>query len=95
VVLTAPDLIGAAAALCSMTSFAPQIVKIWREKDAAAVSLKMYLITVAGFGLWVAYGVMIGRWPLIAANLVCLGMAALVLALRIRYAHRSNRPRGA
>jgi hypothetical protein len=38
---------------------------------------------------------MIGRWPLIAANLVCLGMAALVLALRIRYAHRSNRPRGA
>jgi MtN3 and saliva related transmembrane protein len=78
------NLVGAAAALCSMASFAPQLVKIWRERDARAVSLRMYVVTVAGFALWTAYGVMIGRWPLVAANSVCLAMAGAVLALKLR-----------
>jgi MtN3 and saliva related transmembrane protein len=34
------DIVGVAAALCSMTSFAPQLIKIWRERDASAVSLR-------------------------------------------------------
>ena len=79
------DVIGVAAAVCSMTSFAPQIGKIWREKDAASVSLRMYIVTVTGFSLWVAYGLLIRRWPLVGANLVCLTMAAVVLVLKLRY----------
>jgi MtN3 and saliva related transmembrane protein len=82
------DAVGAAAAVCSMTSFAPQIVKIWREKDSASVSLRMYLVTVAGFSLWVAYGLLIRRWPLVGANLVCLILAAGVLVLKLRYDRR-------
>ena len=27
--------VGVGAALCSMTSFAPQLIKIWRERDAS------------------------------------------------------------
>ena len=41
--------VGTAAALLSITSFAPQIVKIWREKDASSVSLRTYVVTVTGF----------------------------------------------
>ena len=44
-----PEIVGFAAALCSMTSFVPQIVKIWRERDASSVALRMYVITVTGF----------------------------------------------
>lgn len=82
------DAIGVAAAVCSMTSFAPQIGKIWREKDATSVSLRMYIVTVTGFSLWVAYGLLIRRWPLVGANLVCLVMATIVLVLKLRYDHR-------
>ena len=84
------DVVGVAAALCSMASFAPQMVKIWREKDASSVSLRMYVVTVAGFALWIAYGVLIGRWPLVGANAVCLGMAAGILILKLRFSRRTS-----
>ena len=47
------NIVGSAAAVCSVTSFAPQMVKIWKERDASAVSLKTYSLTVTCFGLWV------------------------------------------
>jgi MtN3 and saliva related transmembrane protein len=72
-----------------MTSFTPQVVKLWRDRDANAVSLKMYVVTITGFALWTAYGVMLGRWPLIASNLVCLGLSATVLALKVRLDHKA------
>jgi MtN3 and saliva related transmembrane protein len=77
--------IGTAAALCSMTSFAPQIAKIWRDRDAAEVSLAMYLVTVAGFCLWTGYGVLIHSWPVTVSNLISLAMAGTVLALKWRF----------
>jgi len=78
------DGLGAAAAVCSMVSFAPQLIKIWREKDASAVSLRMYVVTVAGFSLWLAYGLVIGRWPIAVSNAVCLAMSGAVLVLKLR-----------
>jgi MtN3 and saliva related transmembrane protein len=88
--LSLASLIGAAAALCSMASFTPQIVKIWRERDASSVSLRMYVVTVTGFALWTAYGVLRGGWPIIVANAVCLVLSATVLALKWRFS-RSER----
>jgi MtN3 and saliva related transmembrane protein len=79
------DALGVGAALCSMTSFAPQVLKIWREKDASSVSLRMYVVTVIGFILWTSYGVAIGRWPIVASNAVCLLMSAAVLVLKLRF----------
>ena len=78
------DGLGSAAAVCSMASFAPQLIKIWREKDASAVSLSMYLVTVTGFTLWLIYGIVIGRWPLAVSNAVCLVMSGAILALKLR-----------
>jgi len=76
-------LIGVAAALCSMASFAPQALKILRERDASGVSLRMYSITVVGFSLWSAYGVLLKSWPLVGSNLVCLALSGLILVLKL------------
>lgn len=81
------NLVGSAAAVCSITSFAPQALKIWREKDASSISLKTYALTVACFMLWIAYGVLIGAWPVTASNLAALLMASLVLIMKWRYGH--------
>ncbi|PZQ64183.1 MAG: hypothetical protein DI570_06445 [Phenylobacterium zucineum] len=83
----AANLIGTGAALCSMTSFVPQIVKIVRERDAGSVSLRMYAVTVTGFALWIGYGVMTGAWPVVGANAVCLVLSAVILGLKWRLAH--------
>lgn len=81
------DLVGVGAALCSMTSFVPQILKILRERDASSVSLRMYLITVTGFALWIAYGLSVGSWPVAASNTVRLLLSGVVLALKWRLEH--------
>ena len=77
--------VGTAAALCSITSFAPQMLKIWKTRDASAVSLKTYALTVSCFILWVVYGVMTGAWPVTFANSCALIMAAGVLTMKWRF----------
>ena len=82
------NVVGTVAALCSMTSFAPQIAKIWRDRDASEISFAMYLVTVTGFCLWTGYGVLIGSWPVTVSNIVCLLMSGAVLALKWRFSKR-------
>jgi MtN3 and saliva related transmembrane protein len=77
--------VGATAALLSITSFAPQILKIWKEKDASSVSLRTYVVTVTGFACWIAYGILIRAWPVIASNIACLLMSGAVLLMKWRF----------
>lgn len=79
------NVLGTLAAACSMASFLPQVIKIWREKAAKEVSLRMYVVTVAGFTLWTVYGVMLKSWPLVGSNLICLGLSAAILVLKLKY----------
>ena len=76
---------GTAAALCSITSFAPQMIKIWKERDASSVSLRTYALTVTCFILWVVYGVLTEAWPVTIANACALLMAAGVLGMKWRF----------
>jgi len=80
--------VGVVAACLSMASFAPQIVKILRERDASAVSTQMYVVTVSGFAVWIAYGVMIGSWPVAGSNIVNLALSGTILVLKQRYGDR-------
>lgn len=80
-----PEVVGFCAGLCSMISFTPQIIKTWKERDARSISLRMYVVTVTGFSLWVTYGVMIGSLPVMLTNSVCLTLSALILAMKWRF----------
>ena len=68
-----------------MASFLPQLVKIVREKRAEGVSLRTYLVTVTGFCLWIAYGCLLGSWPVAVSNSVSLILSGAILVLRWRY----------
>lgn len=73
---------GAAAALCSTASFAPQAWKIIRTRDTAAISGRMYVLTVAAFALWLGYGLLRADLALIAPNAVCLALSAFILVMK-------------
>ena len=79
------NIVGTAAALCSITSFAPQMIKIRRERDASSISLKTYSLTVTCFVLWTIYGVMTKAWPVAVANACALAMAAGVQMMKWRF----------
>ena len=67
-----------------------KVLKIWRERDAYSVSLRMYVVTVTGFSLWIAYGVLIGSWPVMGANSVCLLLSSIILILKWRFSGRRD-----
>lgn len=79
------NVVGTGAALCSIASFAPQVMKIWKDRDASSVSLKTYSLTVTCFLLWVAYGWLTTAWPIVIANACALVMASAVLAMKWRF----------
>ena len=77
------SVIGGIAAAASTSSFAPQAWKIIKTRETKGISVVMYGITVIGFALWFAYGVMLGQWPLIFTNGVCLLLSAFIFAMKI------------
>jgi MtN3 and saliva related transmembrane protein len=79
------NVIGTGAAVFSVTSFIPQIIKLVKTRDASGVSFRTYAFTVTCFVLWIIYGVRLQAWPITIANSLALLMSASVLALKWRF----------
>jgi MtN3 and saliva related transmembrane protein len=79
------ELVGYAAAVCTTVAFFPQLLKAWQTRSTADISLTMFLVLVTGIVLWLAYGMLIRDFPLIAANGVTLLLAGAILVLKLRY----------
>ncbi|MDO8947683.1 MAG: SemiSWEET transporter [Desulfocapsaceae bacterium] len=78
-------LIGLIAAICTTSSFLPQVIKTWRSKKTKDISFLMYAILALGLFLWLIYGIIIMDYPLILANGISFGLAICVLFLKIKH----------
>jgi MtN3 and saliva related transmembrane protein len=83
--MNATELIGYLAALLTTLAFIPQVLHTWRMRSGRGVSLRMYAIFASGVVLWLIYGILLGAWPIIAANVVTLTLALAIIAMAIRY----------
>jgi len=79
------DLIGSAAAFLTTASFLPQAWQSFRTRDVSGVSLSMYSVFTAGVALWLAYGLLLGSWPMVIANTITLGLAVAILCMKLLY----------
>ena len=77
--------LGYVAAALTTAAFVPQAVKVIRSRDTGAISLWMYVTFTVGIALWFVYGVLLNAWPIILANAVTFGLAATILALKLRH----------
>ncbi len=71
------------ATLCSTVSFVPQAWKVIRTRETRDISRWMYVITVAGFASWTAYGILLGQWPIIVTNSLCFALSAFILIMKL------------
>ena len=78
------DLLGTIAGVLTTASFVPQVVKTLRSGQTRDISLAMWLAFCLGVGLWTVYGVLLGAWPIVAANIPTLGLAGTILVVKIR-----------
>jgi MtN3 and saliva related transmembrane protein len=83
--MSLPELIGYFAAVLTTVSFVPQVWQTFRTRDVSGISLGMYLVFATGVSLWLAYGVLVTAWPIVAANAVTLALALSILAMKLRY----------
>ncbi len=79
------DLIGTLAAILTTVSFLPQALHTFRTKDVRGISLSMYSAFTLGVALWLIYGLLLGAWPVVIANLVTLALASTILVMKLRY----------
>jgi MtN3 and saliva related transmembrane protein len=63
-----------------------QIRRMLRERSSREVSLGYYMILLAGFLLWISYGIAAQNLVLIVPNTIALlvGFTLVVVALRLR-----------
>jgi MtN3 and saliva related transmembrane protein len=81
--VTSTDLLGYCAATLTTLSFLPQALLTLRTRNVAGISLGMYSAFTAGVALWLAYGLVLGEWPIVIANALTLGLALLILVLKV------------
>ena len=81
--MTLTDSIGYLAAALTTSSFVPQALLTVRTRNVSGISLGMYSVFTVGVGLWLAYGVVIGEWPIVIANALTLALAATILGMKI------------
>ena len=78
-------IVGLIAAACTTFSFLPQAIKVIKTKHTKDLSLEMYSVFVFGVVMWLFYGILLGEFPIIAANVVTLIFASVILVYKIRY----------
>jgi MtN3 and saliva related transmembrane protein len=79
------EVVGACAATVTTLCWVPQAMRILRTRDTSAISLASQGAFTLGIALWLAYGVLIGSWPVTLANLVTLILVSTILVLKLRY----------
>lgn len=79
------EAIGALAALITTLGWVPQVVKLARERKADNISLIATGSIAAGVALWAVYGVLIGSWPVIVANVLTLMFVGAIVVMKLRF----------
>ena len=81
---------GLVAGGLSTYSLVPQVLKIWREGDAEAISKRMFAIRAFGLALWAVYGYVAGSLPITIFSSLSLLLRAAILVLKARAARRAH-----
>ncbi|HYB78341.1 MAG TPA: SemiSWEET transporter [Thermoplasmata archaeon] len=84
-------LIGSVAAVCTTGAFVPQVVRVWRMRSAAAISLATFSVFAFGTFVWLLYGWFINSWPVIVANAVTFALAISIVLLKLKYDRAARR----
>jgi MtN3 and saliva related transmembrane protein len=83
-------IIGFLAGGLTTASFLPQVVKTARTRSARDISEAMLLVFLAGLALWTFYGMEVGSAPIIAANVITIGLVGAILVMKVKFGDRKE-----
>jgi len=79
------EVLGLAAGFLVSLGLVPQILRIWRLRDAQEISLPFNLLSLGGTALWLMYGLVQGLLSVILWNGVNCVLYLILLSVKLRY----------
>jgi len=83
-------LVGFIAGGLTTISFIPQVVKTARTRSTRDLSGPMLLAFLIGLVLWTIYGLQVGSLPIIAANVITIGLVGAILGMKVKFNGRGR-----
>ena len=77
--------VGLIAAALTVTSFFPQLIKVFKTRSTRDISLGMFSIFCAAVFTWSAYGILTDDLPVIIANILVFLQALVIVAFKVKY----------
>jgi len=78
-------MLGLVAGFLTTVGFVPQIIKGYKSKSMADVSLVMPILIGLGMTLWLIYGLWLDSLPIIIWNAVALTLNIGLIILKLKY----------
>ncbi|MCX6698109.1 MAG: SemiSWEET transporter [Methanoregula sp.] len=78
-------IVGYIAGFLTTLAFIPQVIRSWRLRETRDLSFFMLLLLATGVCLWSFYGIWIGSFPIIAANVITFVLVLFLLVMKIRF----------
>ena len=82
--------IGIVAAILITLSFVPQIKKARALRSMHDVSAYLLALLIAGFSLWVLYGIYQDDWIIIVANTINASLTTILMILKFKYRKKNE-----
>lgn len=79
------EIIGVLAGILTACSLLPQMIKTLRDHNVEGVSALIFILLIAGNGLWVYYGILRDDLPLIITNSFSFAVDVFMLILKFKY----------
>ena len=82
------DIFGLTGGILTSVGFIPQIIKSWKTKKIDDVALWQPVILTIGMSLWLAYGLIGHKMPVIVSN--AFAISCNIVILWMKFAYRGN-----
>ena len=79
------EYIGYLAAILGTIGWLPQVYKTWTTRETAALSLSTNVLILITVMLWFVYGIILGAWPLIIANIFAIILVGSIVVAKLIY----------
>ncbi|HXT17090.1 MAG TPA: SemiSWEET family transporter [Gemmatimonadaceae bacterium] len=81
----AAAIVGTASGFITVSSFVPQVWRVWRTKRTRDLSLGTCALLVIQSAGWTTYGLLLGQPPIIWTNTCVLLLTLIILGAKVRH----------
>jgi MtN3 and saliva related transmembrane protein len=79
------EIVGLLAGFLIALGYVPQILRVWKLKDAQEISLSFNLLSLAGTALWLVYGLLLQLLSVVVWNGANAVLLMLLLIVKMKY----------